>query len=299
MPTESDIGALKTRRTGRPIRPLFRPSPFAATVSPVNGVQKAATAACLLCLAGLVALAAPTVAAAVGEVSTWGVSRAQAQPTSTASATPTETPSSAPTGASTPVPGPPAGYVELGHGLAVPAGGPGNCRTTSWIDVRREGDQPWHATLLGPDLVDTGAAEFATGSVGRDARGRIKTYTVAPGDVASAIGDRFCLGNGISLPAINHTSVIHPGDVLILTPDPSLAWIPYDVPTDAPAGFLQAPYRNAMEAMGEAARAGDVEGMRQIWADRLKPMTSNAADIAAITQALQGGDLDVLREMFG
>lgn len=121
---------------------------------------------------------------------------------------------------------------------------------------------------------------------------------MAAGDAVNAIGDRFCLGNALALNEVNHTQVIHPGDVLILTPDPAIAWIPFYAPTDAPAGFLQAPYQVAMEEMGDASAAGDVDAMRAIWADRLAPMTTDSSDIDAVTQALDAGDLTVLRQMF-
>jgi len=116
--------------------------------------------------------------------------------------------------------------------------------------------------------------------------------------VPSAIGDRFCLGNGSSLSSINHTRTIHPRDVLILTPDPTLAWIPYDSPSDAPDGFKQIPYQTAIEAMGDASAAGDIDAMRSIWADQLAPMTTDQADLDAVEQALDEGDMTVLRQMF-
>ena len=192
----------------------------------------------------------------------------------------------------------PEGYVSLGQGVSVPVGGPGACTTTSWLNTMKQDGEPWHVTLLGPDLVDMGPRDLAEGTVGLDDQGRIKTYTVAPGDVPSAIGDRFCLGNGISLSNINHTRTIHPRDVLILTPDPTLAWIPYDSPTDAPDGFKQIPYQTAIEEMGDASAAGDIDLMRSIWADQLAPMTTDQADIDAVTQALDEGDMTVLRQMF-
>ncbi|MGO2683188.1 hypothetical protein [Microbacterium sp.] len=42
-------------------------------------------------------------------------------------------------------------------------------------------------------LVDMGPSTFANGSVTFDSAGRIATYTVAPGDAPSAIGERFCV----------------------------------------------------------------------------------------------------------
>ena len=51
--------------------------------------------------------------------------------------------------------------------------------------------------------------------------GRIATYTVAPGDVPPAIGDRFCIWNGMSLTTLNGipgSTAIQPGQVLVLDP---------------------------------------------------------------------------------
>ncbi len=74
-----------------------------------------------------------------------------------------------------------------------------------------------------------GAREFATGKVGHAADGRIATYTVEPGDSAWAIGDRFCIYNGLALSALNGYpggNAIQPGDVLVLDPDavPGFEW---------------------------------------------------------------------------
>ena len=248
------------------------------------------TTTAALAVAGLVALAAPAVAATVSVLSSWPIFHAQAKPSETR-AIAASADNAAPTGA-------PEGYVSLGQGLSVPAGGPGDCTTTSWLNTMKQGSEPAHVTLLGPDLVDMGPREFAEGTASRDDQGRIKTYTVAPGDVPSAIGDRFCLGNGIALGDINHTRTIHPGDVLILTPDPTLAWIPYYNPTDAPDGFKQIPYQTAIEAMGDASAAGDIDTMRSIWANKLAPMTTDQADLDAVAQALSKGDMTVLRQMF-
>ena len=162
------------------------------------------------------------------------------------------------------------------------------CTDPAWIGP---------GTLSGA-LFDGGARELAAGTVGLDADGTIVSYTVAPGDAPYAIGDRLCIENALSLAELNHTRTIHPGQVLRLNPDPSVRWIPYYNPSDAPAGFQQIPYQSAIEAMGTAADAGDVDTMRAIWADGLAAMFTDPRDIDAIQEALDVGDLEVLRQMF-
>ncbi|MDQ4213961.1 hypothetical protein [Microbacterium capsulatum] len=148
------------------------------------------------------------------------------------------------------------------------------------------------------DLVDRGAREFAVGTVGRDNKGRIVSYTVAPNDVAAVVGERLCIENGQALSVLNHTRTIHPGQVLRLNPDPQIRYIPYYNPWNAPAGFKQIPYQEAIEAMGTAADEGDLETMRRIWTRTLSGMFTDPADIQAIQQALDAGDLGVLSQMF-
>ena len=259
--------------------------------------------ASIFVVAGLVSVAAPAVADTVSAVASWpmfaGSNDTQAAPVHAAAqkvaadtvAASEKTADEAPDGA-------PEGYVYLGDGLTVPAGGPGDCTATSWLGGSRSGDESAYVKMLGPELVDMGPGEFAQGTVGVDAEGRIATYTVAPGDVITAIGDRFCLGNGLTLDTLNHTRMIHPGDVLLLRFDSGIADIPYFAPNDAPAGFQQAPYEAAIESMGEASTAGNVDRMRAIWANTLSAMTTNVSDREAIESALAAGDLRVLRQMF-
>ncbi|MEV7694013.1 LysM domain-containing protein [Microbacterium sp. NPDC089189] len=115
----------------------------------------------------------------------------------------------------------PEGHVYVGDGVMIPAGGPGDCATTSLVNITKEGDGPWIAKLLGPDLVDMGEREFAHGEVGYADDGRIATYTVAPGDALYAISDRFCM-NGGQLPRLHGNpegyGALQPGDVLVLNP---------------------------------------------------------------------------------
>ena len=166
------------------------------------------------------------------------------------------------------------------------------CTSPAWINLTPEG-----ASVTGL-LEDQGEREYARGVVGFNENGKITSYTVAPGDALGAIGERLCIKNGPALSELNHTRTIHPDQVLRLTADPNLLFIPYYNPWDAPAGFEQIPYQEAIEAMGRAADAGDVDTMRAIWADTLSGMFTDPADIKAIQQALDAGDLDVLTEMF-
>lgn len=126
----------------------------------------------------------------------------------------------------------PADYVDIGRGMSIPAGGPGECEASAWIYLGKEDDGTTVAEMLGADIVDTGAAEFASGEVHLDDQGRPATYTVASGDVASAIGDRFCIANGGSgLEMLNGYpggDAIQPGDVLTLNADLVTDWVsPY------------------------------------------------------------------------
>ncbi|WP_457098596.1 hypothetical protein [Microbacterium sp. P5_E9] len=184
------------------------------------------------------------------------------------------------------------GYVYVGNGTAIPKNSPAGCENPAWLH-----EYPMGAGLHG-ELVDRGARDLAAGTVGLDDEGRVKTYTVAPGDALFAIGDRFCIANALQIATLNHTRTIQPGEVLLLHPDSSIPWIPYFNPHDAPAGYQQIPYQNAIEAMSTAAAAGDVDSMRAIFEDRLSSLFPNPADADVIAKALDAGDLDVLRQMF-
>ncbi|WP_334148881.1 LysM peptidoglycan-binding domain-containing protein [Microbacterium sp.] len=119
------------------------------------------------------------------------------------------------------------GYVNLGHGTRIPDDGPGDCAAPSWIYIGSDDDGPMHAEMLGAELVDMGAREFATGTVGVDDQGRIATYVVAPGDTEAAIGERLCIVNGTALSDLNHYvagDAIQPGDILNVIPNPNDEW---------------------------------------------------------------------------
>lgn len=129
-----------------------------------------------------------------------------------------------------------------------------------------------------------------------NADGTPSTYTVAPGDVEAVIAERLCAYP--TLGEMNHVRVIQPGQVLWLTPDPDLPWVPYYNPWDAPAGFQQIPYQQAIESAGRAVDAGDIDTVRAIWNDTLKGMFANQETIDAVQKVVDSGDLVGLRQLF-
>lgn len=145
-------------------------------------------------------------------------------------------------------------------------------------------------------LRDLGAREFAKGEVTVDEDGIPLTYTVEPGDVEAVIAERLCAWP--TLGEMNHVRVIQPGQVLWLTPNPDLPWVPYYSPGDAPAGFQQIPYQQAIESAGRAVDAGDVDTVRAIWNDTLKGMFLNQETIDVVQKVVDSGDLDALRQLF-
>jgi hypothetical protein len=74
-------------------------------------------------------------------------------------------------------------------------------------------------------LRDLGPREFAQGEVTVDANGTPLTYTVEPGDVEAVVAERLCAYPALG--SMNHGRDIHPGQVLWLTPDPDIPWVPY------------------------------------------------------------------------
>ncbi|WP_433676966.1 hypothetical protein [Microbacterium gorillae] len=145
-------------------------------------------------------------------------------------------------------------------------------------------------------LRDLGAREFAQGEVTFDADGNPVTYTVASGDVEAVIAERLCAYPNLG--SMNHVRMIQPGQVLWLTPDPSIPWLSSFAVDDAPEGFQQLPYEQAFEAAGDAVDAGDVDAVREIWNDTLKGMFVNQETIDAVQQVVDSGDLDALRQLF-
>lgn len=145
-------------------------------------------------------------------------------------------------------------------------------------------------------LRDLGVREFAQGEVSLNTDGTPLTYTVEPGDVEAVIAERLCAWP--TLGEMNHVRVIQPGQVLWLTPDPDSPWVPYYSPWDAPEGFLQIPYQQAIESAGRAVDAGDVDTVRSIWNGTLKGMFVNQHTIDAVQKVVDSGDLDALRQLF-
>jgi hypothetical protein len=187
----------------------------------MNLAAKITLAGSTLVVAGLVALAAPAVAAI-------GAFTAPIVETATANAS------------AEPAPDPPvtdpayeaaakasaeaAGLQYLGDGVSKPMGGPGNCTTDSLINLSGRDGGPVYAKLLGTP-VDMGASSGANGTVTLDSEGQILSYTVAAGDVLELIGARLCI-DYVTVGVYNfHTPgpvTIHPGDVLVIRPDPTV-----------------------------------------------------------------------------
>lgn len=251
----------------------------------MNRAGKVATGVAVLVVGSLIAVAAPAVAAMHGELSSWAIfapiERSAEQSASADDGIAHEM-----------IDELGDDYVYVGNGTAIPRNSPAGCDEPAWLHVGR-----MSASLSG-DLVDRGERDLAAGATGLDDEGRIVTYTVAPGDALYAIGDRFCIANALTIAVLNHTRTIQPGEVLLLSPDSSIPWVPYFNPDDAPAGYQQIPYQLAIEAMSTAARAGDLETMRAIFRDDLSGLFPNPADAKVIADALSAGNLDVLRQMF-
>lgn len=145
-------------------------------------------------------------------------------------------------------------------------------------------------------LRDLGPREFARGEVTLGEDGVPSTYTVEPGDVEAVIAERLCAYP--TLGSMNHVRTIQPGQVLWLTPNPDTPWVPYFDPGDAPAGFLQLPYQQAIESAGRAIDAGDVDTVREIWNDTLRGMFTDPVTVDTVQQVVDSGDLDALRQLF-
>lgn len=145
-------------------------------------------------------------------------------------------------------------------------------------------------------LRDLGAREFARGEVTVDEDGTPVTYTVEPGDVEAVVAERLCAYPNLG--SMNHRRDIHPGQVLWLTPDQDTPWVPYYNPWDAPGGFQQIPYQQAIEAAGAAVDVGDVDTVRAIWNGTLKGMFTNQETTEAVQKVVDSGDLDALRQLF-
>lgn len=232
-------------------------------------------------VAGVAALAVPAVVSAVSA------------PSETFTHAPAPAPAAVDESESAPGEG---DLVDLGDGVSVPAGGPGECTTNSLINiVAQDGEAP-HAKLLG-DLVEMGASDLANGTPVLGDDGTVVAYEVAPGDSLIAIGQRFCI-DYVTVSMYNHVDgmTVHPGDVLILRPDPALPWIDQYGPFQAEAGTSTIPYANAFIEFSNAIAAGDLGAARVVW-QRLGPDVSPEGQ-AVVTQALADEDWDVLRQLF-
>ena len=253
----------------------------------MNTAGKVTLGAAVLVVGGLVLLAVPAVASAAGVVSSW------------AHPTPTEQPPEAESAVDDDAAIEKKmldqlgdGYVYVGNGTAIPKNNPEGCEESRWLNVGGG-----RASISG-DLMDRGPNGAARGSVGLNADGNVKTYTVEPGDALFAIGDRFCIANALTIATLNHTRTIQPGEVLLLAPDSSIPWVEYFNPRSAGAGYQQIPYQLAVEAMSAAAWAGDIDQMRDIFTNELRALYPDPAEADVIAQALHAGNLDVLRQMF-
>lgn len=248
----------------------------------MNRSQKLTIAGSGVVVACLVALAAPAVISA----GSWAAERFTPVPTpSDVPSEPAEAAVSAPGGL-------PDGYVGVGNGTSIPEDSVAGCDDPRWIHLGGT------SASVNGDLVDRGAREFAAGTATVDGAGRVVTYTVAPGDALYAIGERFCIANALTIATLNHTRTIQPGEILLLAPDSSIPWVPYFNPPGAPAGYQQIPYQLAVEAMGAAAAAGELEAMRTIFTQELSGLFPHPETADMIARALDAGDLAALRQMF-
>lgn len=243
--------------------------------------------AAVLVVGGLVILAVPAVAAATGVISSWANSEPTAAPSDP---DPVEDSDAGIEQKMMDELG--DGYVYVGNGTAIPENSPAGCAEPRWLHVGGG-----RASING-DLIDRGVNDLARGTVGLDADGEVKTYTVEPGDALYAIGDRFCIANALTIATLNHTRTIQPGEVLLLAPDSSIPWVDYFNPRSAEGGYQQIPYQLAVEAMSAAAWAGEVDQMRAIFTNELRALYPDPAEADVIAQALAAGDLEVLRQMF-
>lgn len=188
------------------------------------------------------------------------------------------------------------GLVYLGDGVSVPQGGPGECTTNSMINVMAEDGGAPHAKLLG-ELVEMGPMELASGEPVLDADGEIVAYPVMPGDSLIAIGQRFCI-DYVTIALYNHVAnmTVHPGDVLILRPDPALPWVDQHSPFQAEAGTSTIPYANTFIEFSNAIASGDLGAARVVW-QRLGPDVAPEVQ-TVVTEALAAEDWDVLHQLF-
>ncbi len=173
----------------------------------------AATAISLVTIAGLVALAAPAVTAAWETVApiveTSSASSQPAVPTSDDADEPATDEVADAAAALAAARAEDPHPTDMNH----PSRWAGACTQNSMMTAS--------GSLRGAQvLVDMGPSEYANGTVTLDANGRIEAYTVAPGDAAAAIGERFCVDyvTVFQYNEVYPTFSVQPGDVLSLLP---------------------------------------------------------------------------------
>lgn len=108
---------------------------------------------------------------------------------------------------------------------AIPEIAPNGCPMGTRINfVQQKGGNAMVGTLIG-ELTDRGATDAASGSPALNASGDVVSYTVISGDSMIGVGDRFCI-DFVTIAQYNHIypfEDVHPGDELILRPDPTVA----------------------------------------------------------------------------
>ncbi|MBS1907204.1 MAG: hypothetical protein JST33_11695 [Actinobacteria bacterium] len=170
-----------------------------------------------LAVAGLVALAAPTVISAATSVPHHVKATVQGAPVMTPD--PTSTPTSDPDR-----------VIWLGDGISVKVSSlPRGCTTYSKIQIFDVNGHSY-GRLVG-EAADRGASPGATGTVSRDAAGNIVSYTAAPGDDSWSVGDRLCT-NPLMVGRYNHIGTdrgdhaLQPGETVVIRPDMNVVWTP-------------------------------------------------------------------------
>jgi hypothetical protein len=155
-----------------------------------------AIAASALVIAGLVALAAPTVSATIAHL--------------TPTPAPVAVPDTRPTPAATDTVDEAKPALELSPAQS---DGAGDCTGVTSYRMGSEDGVAWTATRVGADPVDMGSRDGAAGTVEADAEGPV-SYTVVAGDIPAIIGERFCT-EWSGLLGFNHIlNGLQPGDIL-------------------------------------------------------------------------------------
>lgn len=241
----------------------------------------------VLVVSGLVAVAVPTLVVMADAVHTTAQGVAELTETSTSSPTPTPAETSSDEKSLAEL-----GYVPLGEGTWIPAGGPGDCETTAMLGVKDGVHQ-----MLGGAVTDMGAQDGARGEIVSDAAG-IRSYIVAPNDNLEAIGERLCVSYP-GLIAFNHVLgvAIQPNQELILRPDPAIPWIDPYAPFGAiPGETNTVAYNTAIYEMGTFVRNRDLTAARDLWT-RLAPDIDPAV-APFVAAAFESGDWYTLGHLF-